>query len=125
MAYLNLSGANKRNVPVILRDELKERDFGSLSGKTWPEADAFAKKEAGALRAEDVGQAYDYRPFGGESGEDVNKRLLRFVAEIKGTYAGKKVLIVAHSGIMRLSHLLFRETEVGHIKNASLEEFEI
>ena len=117
--------AHERNVPVILRDELKERDFGSLSGKTWPEADAFAKKEAGALRAEDVGQAYDYRPFGGESGEDVKNRLLKFVAEIKGTHADKKVLIVAHSGIMRLSHLLFREIEVGHIKNASIEEFEI
>ena len=41
--------AHERNVPVVLRAELKERDFGALSGKTWPEADAFAKKEGGGL----------------------------------------------------------------------------
>ncbi|KKW08471.1 MAG: Phosphoglycerate mutase [Candidatus Kaiserbacteria bacterium GW2011_GWA2_49_19] len=117
--------AQKRNLPVILRDELKERDYGSLSGKTHQEADAFTKGKWAELRALDLNQKYDYHPYGGESAEDVKERLLKFIDEIKREYASKRVLVVAHAGILRLSHLLFREVKVSHIDHASIEEFEI
>ncbi len=117
--------AKNRTAPVILRDELKERDFGSVSGKSWAEADAIAGAEPGNLKEVDRHLDYDYRPYGGESAEDVKKRLGRIIAEIKENYSDKRVLIVAHGGILRFSHMLFRDTPVDHIKNASLEEFEI
>jgi len=114
-----------RNIPVVLRDELKERDFGSISGKSWEEADALSMDRSGGLKSVDTHLEYDYRPYGGESAEDVKKRLSDFVAEIKTTYSDKRVLVVAHGGIIRFSHLLFRDRQVDHIKNASIEEFDI
>ena len=115
----------EREAQIVHRDELKERDFGSLSGMTWAEAVAVAKRDLEEFRMNDRGQKYDYRPWGGESAEDVKKRLLDFVGEIKKEYAGKSVLIVAHSGIVRLAHHLFRKQRVEQIHNASIEEFEI
>lgn len=117
--------AKGRAAPVILRGELKERDFGSVSGKSWAEADAIAGAEPGNLKEVDRHLDYDYRPYGGESAEDVKDRLKRIIAEIKEKYSDKRVLLVAHGGILRFSHMLFRDVQVDHIKNASLEEFEI
>lgn len=111
--------------PIVERDELKERDFGSLTGIFFRELPSATGTKPGELIAIDTDQRYDYRPYGGESAEDVQKRLMKCIEEIKKTYQDKKVLIVAHAGILRLSHLLFRETKVDHIKNVTLEEFEI
>ena len=117
--------AKGRATPVILRDELKERDFGSVSGKSWAEADTIAGAEPGTQKEVDRHLDYDYRPYGGESADDVKGRLGRIIAEIKETYPEKRVLIVAHGGILRFSHMLFRDVHVDHIQNAALEEFEV
>lgn len=115
----------ERKVQIVHRDELKERDFGSLSGMTWAEAAAVAQRDLEEFRMADRGQKYDYRLWGGESAEDVKKRLLDFVGDMKKEYSGKSVLIIAHSGIVRLAHHLFREQRVEQIHNASIEEFEV
>lgn len=106
---------------IIERAELMERDFGSLSGKGWEEM-----PDDGEYKKNDFEQKYDYRPFGGESAEDVKNRLIKFMDELKKEYSDKKVLIVAHGGILKMAHFMFSEE---HLKmtpnNASLHEFNI
>ena len=117
--------AEGRTAKILTRDELKERDFGSLSGKTQQEAAEILGITVEKMRAADYEQKFDYRPFGGESAAEVRTRFLKFIEEVKRDYAGKRVLVVTHAGISRLAHLLFRESAVEHIKNATLEEFDI
>jgi len=117
--------AKRKNIPVMTRNELQERDFGSLSGKTWPEAATEAGISVEELRSRDRALEYDYRPYSGESANDFRERFLTFIEGLKKDYADKRVLIVAHAGVLRLAHALFREVNVDHIENASLEEFEV
>ncbi len=110
----------KKQVPLVIRPELMERDFGSLSGKKWSEVE-----NAEEVQALDRAQKWDYRPFGGESVDHFRERFLRTIDEIRTDYSDKRVLLVAHAGIVRLAHLLFKENAVAHIQNASVEEFEM
>lgn len=111
------------NKPFESRDELKERNYGSLSGKTWENIAVISKIEN--IYELDKTFRYDYRPFGGESVEEVKSRLLRFIEELKSKYDGKKVLIVTHGGLIRIMHNIFPQKERPIISNASVHEFEI
>ncbi|MBX4188401.1 MAG: histidine phosphatase family protein, partial [Candidatus Doudnabacteria bacterium] len=53
---------------IEIRKELMERDFGSLSGKTWKEMEDETGKPMFEL---DSKQEYDYSEFGGESASQV------------------------------------------------------
>lgn len=117
--------ARARNIPIIVRDELKERNFGSLSGKTWPEIDRAAGAEPGTMHEKDYSQQYDYHAFGGESIEDVKRRLLHFTDALKRDYSNKRILIVAHGGILRLARKMFSQVSIGDIRNTELMEFDI
>lgn len=116
---------DSRNIPVVIKEELKERDFGSLSGKTWEEIDLETGAKAGGAAEKDFNQEYDYRPYGGESAEDVKGRFLKFIHELKENYKDKKILIIAHGGILRLSHFLFNQEKLKHIENTAIVECEI
>ena len=113
----------KLNLPIKFRDEIKERDFGSLSGKTWEEMQKEAENPN--LHVLDEGLRYDYCPWGGESVEDVKKRFLGFVDEIKTKYPGKKILVVTHGGLIRIMHAVFPQKELPIIANASIHEFKL
>lgn len=108
------------HVPLIVVDSILERDFGSLAGKTWTEINAELGFDA---RKADKEQCYDYRPFGGESAQQVRERLMAFVERVKaGIY--EKPLVVCHGGIIRmLRHA--HQREFGHIENASVHEFDL
>jgi len=78
---------------------LQERDFGSLEGWRWNDVEP----EVGAeVQARDLGVTYDYRPWGGESVEDVKRRLGRLIAYLKGSHDGETVACVTHGGVLRL-----------------------
>lgn len=111
------------NLPVILRDGLKERDFGSLSGKSW---DDMGKVVGANQRNIDRSQKYDYRPYGGESMEDVKSRVLKFIDEIKTNHNDRNVLVVAHGGMMKMFHHLYGDKEKEfRTRNAEIHEFNI
>ena len=76
--------------PIIVREELKERGFGSLAGQSWDEIAVATKEDLKAVTKE---ERYDFRPWGGESAEDVTARLTAFLDDLK-THDYKKVLIV-------------------------------
>ena len=110
----------KLNLPIQYDPRLRERSFGSLSGKTWKDIDP-----DGALRAKDVAQQYDYRPHGGESVGDVEKRILDAVEDIKKRHdKDSVVLVVAHAGIIRLLHRVLHNEAHEIIHNSSFHEFE-
>jgi len=107
----------KLNLRIKYDNRLRERHFGSLEGQRLSEVDP-------VLYEKDHNQQYDYRPYGGESVEDVKNRLMDFVSEIQKDHSGKKILIVAHGGIIRLLHHLLKGKIPEKIHNASFHEFD-
>ena len=109
----------KLNLPIQYDIRLRERHFGSLAGKKFKDMDT-----TGEIREKDKNQQYDYRPYGGESVEDVRKRLFDFINELSKKKPKGKVLVVTHGGIIRLLHNLMNAEVYGFIENSSVHEFE-
>jgi broad specificity phosphatase PhoE len=114
----------KLNLPLLLRDELKERDFGTLTGRLFADMNAEMGVKWNQVTPLEDDEKF-YHEYERETAEHFSERLKKFVEEVKGSYADKKVLVVAHGGIIRLAHYLFNETHVDHIANAAVEEFEV
>lgn len=113
------------NVPVVTDDLLAEKMYGSLSGKSLSEADDEKMKN---LQFRNIDMGYDYRYWGGESGEDIKQRILTFAEKVKANYGDKKILAVSHGGIIRMMHILFLKKEYKEffpIPNVSVHEFEL
>lgn len=106
------------HVPITKHDELRERDFGSLSGKLRSEIDP-------KLVQDDLEGCYDYRPFGGESVDDVRDRLLRFLGALP-LASDDTAIVVTHRGIIRILYDLYPNGAVPEmILPASSHFFEI
>jgi len=96
-------------IPILHDRRLRERDFGSLTGKSQEEWD----KALPNNRELEKLQEYDYRPFGGESVEDVRQRVLSAVVDMVTNNPEKRVGIIAHNGPIRL--VLFHFPEIPRI----------
>lgn len=93
---------SKLKVPVSEVAELTEIRMGrSLAGKSWEEM-----KDGLNLKQRHRSAQFDYRPHGGESVQDVKKRLVIFFRKINGKYQDFEVLIITHGGIIRFFYLL-------------------
>ncbi|MFA6226916.1 MAG: histidine phosphatase family protein [Candidatus Paceibacterota bacterium] len=117
--------AAKIKIPIIEKKEISERDFGSMSGKSWEEMDSAIKEVNVNFKMTDLEQKYNYRPYGGESVEDVKERVLRFIEELKSQYSDKKVLIIAHGGIMKIMNLLLLRNIINTPGNSTVRQFDI
>ena len=102
---------------ILYRSELIERDFGDLSGKRWDEIDP-------KIASADLENKYDYRPYGGESVEQVRIRLTTFIEEAK-TYAPKSLLVVTHRGLIRLLYDMYPDGDGAAIMPGTLHIFDI
>ena len=87
------------NLQVITKEELVERDFGSLSGKYKNTIDQ-------TLIAQDLAGAYDYRPYGGESVEDVIARVVNFLRMLP-LESDETALVITHRGVIRVLYDLY------------------
>ncbi len=105
------------NKPILIRNEITERDFGSLAGKTWDDIPGGHE-----LQEIDRRQEYDYHSYGGESVRDVEKRLRKFFEEMKNT-DHTSVLVVSSIGIIRLVYKILTGENVIEVKNASVHKF--
>lgn len=99
----------KEPVPVLHDFRLRERDFGSLSGKNHEEWDKLLPNN----REMEAMQMYDYRPFGGESVEEVRQRSVSAILDIIENYDHKNIGIITHNGVIRL--LLFHFPDIPRI----------
>lgn len=107
----------KLKLPIKYDIRLRERDFGSLAGKTWEEIGLDMKDL-------DNNQKYDYQPYGGESVEDVKKRFFAFIEDIRRNKKSEKILVVTYGGIIRLLHNVLKGEVHEVIHNSSIHEFE-
>ena len=107
----------KKNIPLICDDRIIERNYGNLEG-------ALFKEEYCNLN-------YDFESINGEQTDAYLARLKDFLSDIKQKYDNKKILVVAHNGVISvISCLLEGMPEDGDyssrgIGNGEVKEFEI
>ena len=105
-------------IPLIFADDLKERDFGSLSGKLRSEV-------APEILENDLEGRYDYRPFGGESIDEVIERIKHFLNGLP-LETNETIFVVTHRGIIRILYDLFpNELSGGPVVPASVHILEL
>ncbi len=114
--------ATKLNLSITSKEELEERDYGNLSGKSWDEVE---KAVGISLQHIEEQLNVDLSKYAAESIGAVKLRLMHFLADIKKHHATKTPLVVTHSGIIRMMYNLYPETPKQDVKNASLHVFEI
>ena len=104
-----------RNIDLIFDDRIMERNYGQLEGKEY--------------NIEYCNLDYDFESIGGESIQNYKARLNDFILDIKKKYSDKKVLVVAHNGVISvISCILEGEPEDNNfakrgIKNGEIKEF--
>ena len=86
------------NVPVSLEKDLQELHFGAWEGQS---AVALMQTDAEALGLF-WADPYSFTPPGGEPVSDFSDRVLGAVARLHEAYAGERVLLISHGGVMRL-----------------------
>jgi broad specificity phosphatase PhoE len=90
--------AERRDLPVVLRRDLREVDVGDWSGLTRAELEA---RDPESIRRWLEGEkGWD----GGESYEEMARRVVRTVTEIAAAHPGEHVLAVTHGGCVRAVH---------------------
>lgn len=87
------------HVPIVIRNELVERDFGSLSGELKSTIDQ-------QLLADDLEGHYDYRPYGGESVDEVRLRVSGFLSTLPLS-SNETVFVITHRGVIRVLYDLY------------------
>ena len=113
--------SSARNIPITIADELTEIRMGSLAGKSWEEMENGME-----LKQKHRTVQFDYRPFGGESLENVKKRLLSFFKNINKKNTDHEVLLITHGGMIRLINLLEQGESVYETeKHVSLLTFDL
>ena len=84
------------NIPINIDDRLMERDWGMNEGMKIDEVDQ--------IDCWDV--ILNTNVQGIERVQDFMKRISEFIEDIKNRYSDKKVLVVAHSAVLRVIHYL-------------------
>ena len=101
-----------KKIDIIFDDRIIERNYGQLEGQLF-------KKEYCNLD-------YDFESIGGESINIYKARLKDFIFEIKKKYYNKKVLVVAHNGVISvISCILEGEPEDKNFENRGIKNGEI
>ena len=104
--------------PLSIAPELVERDFGTLSGTLKREVDH-------DIVESDLEGRYDYRPFGGESVEDVKARILSFLKRLP-LMSDRTAFVVTHRGVIRVLYDLYpNQVTPSEVLNASKHVFRI
>lgn len=87
---------HKLNLDIKYSDEIKERNFGQLEGKRWEDI----KRDLPEI-AMKISENYQPDLPEGEHVEDVITRVNEFLQKLD-RYKGKKILIVTHTGVLRI-----------------------
>lgn len=97
-AEIALSAA-ELEVPVVVDERLREREFGVLDGLTRRGIQAQWPQEAARRKA--IGKFY-HRPPGGESWTDALLRVRSALADLRRDHPGERVLLVGHQVVVLL-----------------------
>jgi 2,3-bisphosphoglycerate-dependent phosphoglycerate mutase len=88
--------AGELGLPVEIVNELHERDLGALKGHSYDLLREVVKQDP----LYDPKNGWAWRPEGGESYEDVRKRVIGAIDQLRSRLAGREVVIVSHGGVM-------------------------
>lgn len=117
-AQLAMEAAGQANVPTIRHDDLRERDYGDLTGLNKAEtAKKFGDEQVHIWR-----RSYDVAPPGGESLKDVFERVKPYYEKniLPDLKAGKNVLIAAHGNTLRAMLIVLGENTPENIHTAEI-----
>jgi alpha-ribazole phosphatase len=88
----------RSGLPVVLDKDLQELHFGAWEGQS---AAALMETDAEALGLF-WADPYAFTPPEGEPVADFSKRVLAAVERLHAAYAGERILLISHGGVMRL-----------------------
>ncbi len=109
--------ASKHKLDVTTRTELNEIDFGKLEGLTFEEISQLYPKIAELMSKWRIGPKYP----GGESRDELDKRVQRFLKRLKNHQPEETILIVAHAGTLRLIICKLLEIGIEHLRQIQLD----
>jgi len=109
-----------KKAPLKLDNRLMEVDFGTFTSKNWD-----SMKEIFGMPSRELLDTYSYdlRPYGGESSDQVRKRIEDFLADLAKT--DQKALIVTHGGIIRWFYYLLNHQKTTALPNSSIQIFQL
>ena len=90
--------AAERGLPLHLEADLRELHFGDWEGRSAAELMETDSKALGHFWAD----PYGFTPPGGESLPAFEARVLGALGRLQRRFAGQRVLLVTHGGVMRL-----------------------
>jgi len=111
------------HIPISYHDELKERDWGTLSGKSFEDIENEHGPEYS--KAKDFRLEYDYRAFGGESIEEVRNRIHKIIEEIRLAHNDGPVLLVVHGGVLRILNHDYNHKLMDTMPNGQVVEIDV
>jgi broad specificity phosphatase PhoE len=88
--------AEELKLPIEVVHDLHERDLGCLKGQSYDALRELVRTDP----AYDPKNGWSWKPDGGESYEDVRRRVMVAIEELRRRYAGREILIVSHGGVM-------------------------
>lgn len=90
--------AAERRLPLHIEPELRELHFGAWEGRSAAELMTSDAEALGRFWAD----PYGFTPPGGEPLAEFQARVLAAMAGLQQRFAGQRLLIVGHAGVMRL-----------------------
>jgi len=102
---------------TITMKDISEKSEGILEGKTYKE---FKETDYKNYRKW-LKDPLNFRPKKGESIADLNKRVLRAYKFLRKKYSGKNIIIVAHSGPIKLMLLNILGTDIKKFWNIRVD----
>ena len=107
-----------QNPPTIKDDDLRERDYGDLTGLNKDET----RKKFGDEQVHIWRRSYDINPPGGESLKDVVARVTPYYEKhiLPDLKAGKNILLAAHGNTLRAMLIILGENTPENINNAEI-----
>lgn len=101
----------RHSLPIELDERLQEISFGDWEGRTAEEIEQYQPGALMRYYADPIAHA----PSGSESLEDFRCRIAAFWHSLYRHYAGKKILVVAHAGVIRMILALVLDIPMGSL----------
>ena len=98
-----------KNIKQHFSENLRELNFGILEGKTYKEIENQFPHYVNEMK----NNWRNFKAEGGESLSDLQKRSAKEINKIKNEYKNKKMLVVAHAGVIQslISYYLFNNLD--------------
>jgi probable phosphoglycerate mutase len=124
---------DQKSLPVQINPAWRERNFGGFEGELINTLEQRYPVEYAAWRAHEVDNAFPANRQGIASGESIRQfhtRIETALQELSHQYANKKIVVVAHGGVLECLYRIAHQMPLSaprqvSMLNASLNRFEL